>query len=152
MTDPIAFASATPRYALPQLFVAQAQKELTLNEALARIDGLLHPVAEGEADAPPASPADGECWIVGTAPTGDWSGQSGAIALRQAGNWLFVAPREGTSVYDRAAGSMARYDSGWQRNSAISAPSGGTFTDVEARAAIAGLIAALAVAGIVPEI
>lgn len=151
MTDPIAFTSATPRFALPNLFVAQAQKEFTINEALARIDGLLHPVVEGEADFPPANPTDGENWIVGSLASGDWSGLSGKIALRQAGNWLFIAPREGMSVLDRATGSMARYDGGWLRRSAIAAPTGGTIADAEARTAIAGLIAALVAAGILPE-
>ncbi len=150
MTDPIAFASATPRFALPQLFVAQAQKELTINEALARIDGLLHPAVEGEANAPPASPADGASWIVGTAPSGDWSGHAGQIALRQAGNWLFAAPSVGMVVFDKAAGCSARFEGGWQRAAAIAAPTGGTTADTQARTAIIALIAALVAAGILP--
>lgn len=108
-------------------------------------------MVEGEADLPPASPANGENWIVGSQAGGDWSGQAGKIALRQAGNWLFVAPREGLRVFDRAAGSMARYDGGWLRLSPIAPPAGGTSADAEARTAIAGLIAALVAAGIVPE-
>lgn len=148
MTDPIAFTSTTPRFALPNLFVAQAQKEFTVNEALARIDALLHAVVEGEANTPPPLPSDGEAWLVGAAPTGVWSGHAGAIACRQADNWLFVTPRLGLRVFDRAADREARFDNGWQRAATVAVPSGGANVDAEARAAIAGLISALVSAGL----
>ncbi len=128
--------------------MAQAQKEITVNEAFARIDALLHAVIEGEANDPPASPADGECWLVGNAPTGDWSAQAGMIASRQGGSWLFAQPVDGMVVFDKAAGQSARYDGGWQRAAAVTAPTGGTIEDSEARAAIAELVAALQVSGI----
>ncbi|MCB2065822.1 MAG: DUF2793 domain-containing protein [Erythrobacter sp.] len=148
MSDPFAFTAVTPRLHLPNLFAAQAQKEMTVNEALALIDALLHPVVEGEANDPPAAPVDGECWLIGNAPTGDWAGAAGAIACRQAGNWLFATPIDGIAVFDRTAGQIARHHGGWQRASAVTAPTGGTTTDSEARAAIAGLIDALVAGGI----
>ena len=150
MTDPLTFAAKTPRHQLPNLFVAQAQKEFTVNEALARLDALLHPAVEGEADAPPASPTDGECWIVGSAPTGDWTGHAEGIAAWQSGNWIFVGPDEGVAVFDKAAGTLARYHGGWTRPAAVAAPSGGATEDAEARAAIADLIARLVEARILP--
>ncbi|MEL1251670.1 DUF2793 domain-containing protein [Aurantiacibacter gilvus] len=140
--------SRTPRLALPNLFVAQAQKELTVNEAFARIDALLHLAVEGEANDPPAAPTDGECWLVGDTPTGVWSAQAGMIASRQAGNWLFTPPVEGMVVRDKAAGQSARYGSGWQRAAAVTTPTGGSTEDSEARAAIAQLVAALQISGI----
>jgi len=150
MTDPISFTSATPRYALPNLFVAQAQKEFTVNEALARIDGLLHPAINGEANVPPAAPVDGESWIVGAQPIGDWEGRSGDIAFWQAENWLFAAPKTGMTVFDQSASCVARYDGAWTRAAAIAEPTGGTTEDTEARAAITQLIAALVGLGILP--
>ncbi|MBH5321545.1 DUF2793 domain-containing protein [Aurantiacibacter sediminis] len=151
MTDPISFSSATPRFSLPKLFAAQAQKEVFVNEALARIDLLLHPVVEGVSDIPPSSPTDGESWIVGAAPTGDWIGHENAIASFQSGNWLFANPSGGMIVYDTAASASARFDNGWTYAAAISAPSGGSTQDAEARAAIAALIASLQTAGILPN-
>lgn len=151
MSDPFAFASSTPRHALPHLFVGQAQKEFTLNEALARIDGLLHASVEGELDEPPQTTADGKNWIVGMQPTGDWAGMAGKLASRQAGNWLFSEPVAGMLLYDKAAGQFARYNHGWNRAPAVSDPSGGPTEDAEARAAIRGLIYALQAAGILPE-
>ena len=150
MTDALNFAANTPRFDLPNLFVAQAQKEFTVNEALARLDGLLHPAIEGESDTPPADPADGECWIVGTEATDDWSGHAGTLACRQAGNWVFVAATDGMQVFDKSAGTQARYHGGWTRPAAVAEPTGGTTEDTEARAAIAALIAALVEARLIP--
>ena len=148
MTDPIDFPSATPRFALPLLFPGQAQKEFYLNEAHALADTLLHAACEGEAADPPASPAEGEAWLVASGASGDWAGEEGKLAARQAGNWLFVAPTEGMRLFDRASGQILLYRGGWQRPVAPIAPSGGAVVDAEARSAIAGLLAALVEAGI----
>jgi hypothetical protein len=150
MTDPLSFASATPRYGLPLLFAGQSQKEFYVNEAHALADALLHAACEGEASAPPTTPADGETWLVAASATGDWTGQDGQLAARQAGNWLFVAPSEGMRLFDRSTGQILLYRGGWQRPPAPAAPSGGSVIDAEARAAIADLVTALAEAGIFP--
>src|SRR3546814_12942418 len=36
---------------------------------------------------PPQTPAPGECWIVGDAPSGDWAGWAGALACWTHGGW-----------------------------------------------------------------
>ena len=148
MPDPITFTNASARLGLPFLFTAQAQKEFYLNEALARLDALVHLAVEGEADTPPASPADGEAWLIGSMPTGEWAGHAGEIACRQAGNWQFQAPLPGMRVFDKAAQQQAIFDSGWNRAQAIALPAGGSTQDAEARAAIADLVAALVAAGV----
>lgn len=151
MSDIIAFEAQTPRMALPLLYPGQAQKEVFVNEALARIDALLHARVEAVTSTPTASPVDGQCWVIGASPTGDWQDKTGQIACRAAGNWIFVAPREGMSVAVGATGQLLRYHSGnWTFQAAVPAPDGGTTVDAEARTAISALIARLVGAGIIP--
>ncbi|WP_338446657.1 DUF2793 domain-containing protein [Pelagerythrobacter marensis] len=150
MPEPTDFAAATARFALPHLFPAQAQKEFVVNESLARIDSLLHCAIEGAADEPPASPGEGECWIVSDSPAGEWAGHAGDIAAHQAGTWLFLSPREGMRIYDKAQRAFAHYAGGWQYAHSPAPPAGGETVDAEARAAIGNLIETLEAAGILP--
>lgn len=86
----------TPNLALPFIMPAQAQKHVTHNEAIERLDTIVQLTLESsEATVPPALPTEGQAWALGAAPTGDWSGQGGTVATWRGGGWLFVAPREG---------------------------------------------------------
>ena len=140
----------TPRFALPLLAVAQAQKEVTHNEALTLLDALIHAAIEaGPLATPPANPAIGQCWIVDAAATGVWTGAENAIAIWTAGGWRFAAPRVGVQVTRLTDGARLRFDgSGWTAPAAIGAPAGGTTIDSEARAAITALILNLAAQGL----
>jgi hypothetical protein len=152
MTDPVIFESESPRYALPLLFMGQAQKELFVNEALARLDALLHCAIEGEASDPPVAPENGLIWLVAAPATGAWAGHEGELACRHAGNWLFAAPRDGLRVLDLARQQEICFIGTWQVPSAPTTPSGGSTIDSEARSAIAELVTALRTAGILPAI
>ena len=151
MTDPLTFTSSCPRFGLPLLFSGQSQKEHSVNEAHALTDALLHCAIEGEAVAPPEAPLDGECWLVSSPATGEWSGQEGRIACRQAGVWLFVAPCDGMRIFNRAADQDIRFAGAWFAPSAPASPSGGSIVDMEARAAIDTLIAAMQAARILGQ-
>ncbi|MEA3037715.1 MAG: hypothetical protein QOE79_228 [Sphingomonadales bacterium] len=163
-------ADATARFALPFLIPGQAQKELFHNEALAVLDSVLQAAVEGPPQAaPPASPAEGQCWIVAAAATDAWSGKGGCLAAWTSGGWRFVAPAAGMSVWNKADGLTLRYDGvGWsdgeltasrlkvdgvqvvgERLAAIASPSGGTIIDAEARAAVGAVIAALMSHGLI---
>jgi hypothetical protein len=133
------------------MFAGQAQKEFYVNEAHALTDALLHAACEGESDTPPASPVEGESWLVAASATGEWSGEEGKLAAFQSGTWLFAAPAEGMRLFDRESGQILLYRGGWERPAAPAEPSGGSTVDAEARTAIAGLIAALVEAGIFPS-
>nr|WP_305098648.1 DUF2793 domain-containing protein [Croceibacterium sp. D39] len=109
---------------------------------------MLHPACEGEAVSPPASPADGDAWLVGSGATSEWTGEDGKLASWQAGAWLFTAPNDGMQLFDRSTGQILLYAGDWQRPVAPLAPNGGTNVDSEARAAISDLIAALVAGGI----
>jgi hypothetical protein len=63
--------TTTPHLALPLIAAAQAQKHVTHNEALFAVDALLHcAVKDKDLAAPPASPAEGDRYIVAGAATG----------------------------------------------------------------------------------
>lgn len=151
MTTPLSFESTTPRFGLPYLFTGQAQKEAFVNESLAIADSLMHCAIEAVADTPPASPEDGLGWLVGPAPTGDWTGKGGHLAFRQAGNWIYLAPRDGLRVLDRSNGQERVFHAGWKAPLAPSVPEGGAVIDTEARAALAAVISALREARILPQ-
>jgi hypothetical protein len=88
--------SDSTHLALPFLSAGQAQKHVTHNDALSLLDGLVHlSVLSRAAVTPPSSPAEGDRYLLGVAPTGDWTGQAGNVALRLAGQWRFLVPREG---------------------------------------------------------
>lgn len=140
----------TARFDLPLLAVAQAAKEMTVNEALTLLDAATQPVVDGEASAPPGSPAIGQGWLVGSGATGAFTGHAGAIAVWTAGGWRFIVPFDGMAVWRRDAGvSVRRAVGGWHSGVAVSVPSGGPVIDVEARAAIGTIIARLRDAGII---
>ncbi|MCJ2178687.1 DUF2793 domain-containing protein [Novosphingobium album (ex Hu et al. 2023)] len=152
MSDPVVFESASPRFALPLLYSGQAQKETFVNEAFATADALLHCSIEGETATPPASPEDGQNWLVAAGASGEWEGLDQTLACRQAGNWLFVTPRDGMRVFDISSGQERLYFGSWKKASLVAEPAGGTTVDVEARAALSELIVALRAAGIFPPV
>ena len=141
--------SASARLSLPFLSPGQAQKEFFHNEALQTLDLLVAPaVEEGPRDAPPASPTIGACYRVGASPSGDWVGKSMCIAGYTSGGWRLIQPTEGMTAYVKSTGQTATYREGaWEiaggQVAAIPGPSGGSNVDVEARAAIDQVLAAL---------
>lgn len=88
--------SATLRLALPFLAAGQAQKHVTHNDALMDLDALVQlRVVARAALSPPPTPAEGDIWLLGAVPLGDWAGQSGHLAEWRDGGWVFHAPRAG---------------------------------------------------------
>lgn len=163
---------SSARFGLPHILPGQAQKEVYHNEALALVDGILHPAAESRGDdVPPASPGAGQCWIVGGAPSGDWTGHADSLAIRTAGGWRFVAPVDGMTVWLKDEEYFARWTgAGWldgelvgsllrlgdnqvvgEQQPAIADPSGGGTADAEARAAISLILGALRAHGLIAE-
>jgi hypothetical protein len=89
-------SDSTVRHRLPLLAAAQSQKHVTHNEALLLIDALLNlRLASRGGNVPPATPAAGECHVVGAAPVGSWSGHAGKLAIWSDGIWQFHVPQAG---------------------------------------------------------
>lgn len=143
MSEPISFSATTSRHSLPLLVAGQAQKEIFVNESLALIDMLLHPVVEGIASTPPASPEAGECWIVGPSATEAWSGHEDSVTGWDGTQWSFAAPMPGLRVFELASGCYMTFNTGWNSAQTITSPSGGSVIDAEARAAVDAILAVL---------
>jgi hypothetical protein len=112
---------------------------------------------------PPSSPVVGACYVVAASPTGDWAGKAQYLAAFTSGGWRFIAPVDGMAAYVKASGIWAAYRQGaWEigvvrgsslvlggqqvvgsRAAAITAPSGGTTIDSQARTTIGLILAAL---------
>ncbi len=89
-------SETTRRLRLPMIAANQAQKHVTHNEALFDIDAILHlHVEEKDALTPPAAPAPGARFLLGSAPTGAWAGHAGKVAAWEDGQWRFIAPARG---------------------------------------------------------
>ncbi|MFL6722254.1 MAG: DUF2793 domain-containing protein [Sphingomonas sp.] len=162
--------SGTARLTLPFLSAGQAQKEFFHNEALQTLDLVVGAaVEEGPRAAPPTSPVVGDCYIVGSSPTGDWTGRAQCLAGYTSGGWRFVSPIEGLSAYVKASAAWANYRSGaWEigtlrgstvviggqqvvggRRAAIGDPASGAVVDSQARTAIGQILAALRSHGLI---
>ncbi len=120
-------------------------------------------VEEPARNDPPAAPLPGQCFIVGTAPIGAWSGNAAALAAFSAAGWRFIAPVDGLQAWVKSMSSWAAYHAGaWElgtlrgsrlmigglqvvgaRSGAVADVIGGTTVDAEARAAISDMLIAM---------
>ena len=84
----------TPNLLLPYILAAQSQKHVTHNEALRALDNVVQlTVLDRNLAAPPATPAEGNRYIVAPSPTGTWAGHANHIAAFVDGAWLWGLKR-----------------------------------------------------------
>jgi hypothetical protein len=86
------------------------------NPSLARIDTLVQLAVLEVTNTPPGSPANGDRYIVGAAPTGAWAGQANKIAVWLTTGtpaWLFYTPKNGWRAWNADDSSWWLYDSSW---------------------------------------
>ncbi|QUJ76038.1 DUF2793 domain-containing protein [Sulfitobacter albidus] len=106
-------SDTSPRLSLPLIAPAQAQKHVTHNEALTRLDVLAQLTLEGvEAETPPVTPQEGDVWALGASPSGDWTGQAGTLAAYVNGAWLFITPAVGWQAVNISDGSQRVWSGG----------------------------------------
>jgi hypothetical protein len=109
----------TANLGLPLVQPAQAQKHVTVNEALARIDGLAQLTLVSVSETvPPVSPAEGTAYGVPAGAANAWAGQAGHVAVssaaagssfrraRDGGRWCSTRARRRSSM--ASTGASAR--------------------------------------------
>jgi hypothetical protein len=112
MPNPAEWPATAPNLGLAYLAPAQAQKHVTVNEALRLLDALVQlAVADRDRGLPPPDPVLGQRHIVGAAAAGDWAGQAGRIALWEPpAGWVFLAPKPGWRAWVMAEAASAVWD------------------------------------------
>ena len=89
-------SESSPKLDLPYIQPSQAQKHITHNEAIEKLDVLTQlVVSEFDAIDPPTLPVDGETHALGGSPTGAWASNPNEIAFYTGSGWLFVPPVTG---------------------------------------------------------
>lgn len=111
----------TTRLILPYIATSQAQKEITHNDALNVLDAWVQTsVVSRTLNTPPASPAEGVLYLVGTSPTGAWAGQGKNLAQYLSNAWTFRIPYEGFSVWVQDENTRYTYISNaWSASGAV---------------------------------
>lgn len=94
-------SDATPHLGLPLIAASQAQKHVTHNEALGLLDALVQLAClDKDLTAPPASPAEGDRYLVAASnPGGAWAGLAGQVVRYADGVWTGAVPRVGWFAY-----------------------------------------------------
>jgi len=99
--------------ALPFLTAAQAQKHVTVNESLLRLDALVQAaVVSATLTSQPGAPSDGALYLLPPGKTGAaWSAMAdNALAYYRDGVWEPLTPRAGFRVWVRDRNHLASYD------------------------------------------
>ena len=105
------YMSNSANLGLPFIEAAQAQKHVTHNEAIRGLDVLVQlSVIDRDLNVPPASPLDGDRYLVANGASGNWLGQDTNIAGWQDGNWAFYTPKAGWLCWVDDEDSLISWD------------------------------------------
>ena len=97
----------TPRLRIDYLMPEQAQKHVTVNDALRRLDGLVQLSVKNQTEiVPPETAENGDCYLIAQGASGAWQNHHGALAIFEDTGWAFVTPKEGWLLWDEAHQTM----------------------------------------------
>ncbi len=135
----------TANLGLPFLMPAQAQKHVTVNESLLRLDALVQLAVESRSvSAQPGSPADGAVWIAPAGKTGpEWGGYADwSLAHYRDGAWEPIAPRQGWRAWVKDEECAVTWTgSAWSAALAVASIELGHASDTTITRSAAGVIA-----------
>ncbi|UJX46647.1 DUF2793 domain-containing protein [Xanthobacter sp. YC-JY1] len=107
----IAYTSPTR---LSSTWLAERARELIERQRVLDAGVAIYSALTVGLNTPPAAPVTDDLYVVGTAPTGAWSGYAGHLAIWSGTAWLMTAPEEGMHAYDKSLGKIwARGVSAW---------------------------------------
>lgn len=116
----------TANLQMPLLQQSQAQKHVTVNEALSLLDSIAQLTFESISTAtPPSSAIEGAGYGVPVGATDDWAGADGSIAIYSNGGWRFVAPLAGWKAFVKDEARAYLFDgTEWQCDAVVTSPNG----------------------------
>lgn len=92
--------SQTPKFAITEMDAAQSQPEIVVNEALRILETMSQLlVIDKDVNAPPASPDDGDTYLIPSGSSGEWASYPFHIAVAVGGSWVYIEPRIGYLAY-----------------------------------------------------
>ncbi len=100
----------TPNLALPFILPAQAQKHVTHNEALQRLDALVQLTITDQLAEPPIGAQEGEAFVILSEASGAWSDRAGRLAVWRDDAWLYLVPKPGWRAYVQTEERMKVFD------------------------------------------
>lgn len=108
-------SDSTPRLMLAELVDGQEMDAMTINDALIQLDAVTGLYLKGSAAVtPPTTPADGDMYLLGAAPTGAWTGRAYKLAYCLDGGWRFYTPFAGLCALAADQGRLIIFDgSAW---------------------------------------
>ncbi len=100
----------TPNLDLPYIAPGQAQKHVTHNEAIRRLDAVIQLVASEITNTPPLAPEHGLRVIVGDDPANEFVGHNQKIAAWQDDAWAYYTPKAGWTTFNQSDQKTYRFD------------------------------------------
>lgn len=96
---------------LSYLAAAQAQKHVTVNEALRIIDAAMFlTVIDRNLTTPPSTPTEGDRYIIPSGASGAWTIKTNQIAVWVDSAWLFLTPHSGWRAWVEDEGCEVRFN------------------------------------------
>ena len=96
---------------LPYIQPSQAQKHVTHNEGMRRLDALVQlAVTSATQSTPPGVPADGDRYVLPISANGAWAGHAGELAVYEGTAWAFYIPQSGWVAWVVDAGESLVFD------------------------------------------